>query len=192
MCLIKCNFIFFLFFKGSSWAIKLLQGVVPEVSHHLESPSAWLHPTRLSFLTCYVCVPCTEGMKKAKGLAKACPSCLDPPGSASEGIHSRNLHLSKARTRGTKQELQRLEQTSSHRYAGKNPQLVTQTTWFWCSPTLIPRFDLIFNTSFSLFMPSWKSHPFPGTLKLLPSKVSVSTCCRHSILTKAPYQKQSE
>lgn len=41
-------------------------------------------------------------------------------------------------------------------------------------------------------MTNLKSHVFPGTLKLLPSKVSLLTCWRHNILTKAPYQKQSE
>lgn len=41
----------------------------------------------------------------------------------------------------------------------------------------------------SLSMTNWE---FPGTLKLLPTKVSLVTCWRHRILTKAPYQKQSE
>lgn len=43
--------------------------------------------------------------------------------------------------------------------------------------------------SLSLFM---KEPPFPRDLEAAPSKVNLSTCCRHSILTKAPYQKQSE
>lgn len=128
--------------------MKLLQGAAPEVSHHLESPPAWLHTTHQSFLSGCVCVPHTEGMEQAKGLPKVCPSCLDPPGTA-EGIQSRNSHLSKGRTWGAKQELW-LRTNFNSSLCRKTPSAynTNHLHWFWCSPTLIPRFDLVSNTSF--------------------------------------------
>lgn len=77
----------------------------------------------------------------------------------------------------------------------KKRQLIPQpiSTGSWCSPTFNSNFLFWFLLHLdSFFMTNWKSHVFPGTLKLLPSKVSLLTCWRHNILTKAPYQKQSE
>lgn len=110
------------------------------------------------------------------------------------GANSWDLHLHVVKTweeRSDSSSCNKLQVIIMH----KKRQLIPQpiSTGSWCSPTFNSNFLFWFLLHLdSFFMTNWKSHVFPGTLKLLPSKVSLLTCWRHNILTKAPYQKQSE
>lgn len=146
----KMSFLNFSFFKGS--IIKLFQGVVPEVSHHLESPSARLHPTHQnSPLAVFV----SHAQKEWKR-QRVWPKLVQPaqiPWQCLRGDSQQEFSPFQGQNKaGTSV----LGTNFKSWLCRKNPSAynTNRLHWFWCSPTLIPRFDLVSNTSFSLFMPS--------------------------------------
>lgn len=138
------SFLNFLFLKGSSWAIKLLQGAAPEVSRHLQSPSAWLH-THQSFLACCLCPMYSRGFGQSLSILPGSPwHCRGDSQQEFAPFQGQNM----GNEAGTPAPRTNFKSSLCR----KNPSAynTNHSRWFWCSPTLIPRFDLIFNTSFPL------------------------------------------
>lgn len=187
--------------------MKLLHSMVPEMSHHLDSTSPisfFSFRQDRDYSTCQISVwdrsdVYLRPMYTSNGKeAKSCQSwytLMRPHGHSVRGGLQQGSIPSYGQNVGNKAVTPSLVTNfKSPLCREKETQLITQdiSTGLRCSPTSNLKFWFWYSTLSFPFHDGWEHHTFPGTLKLFPSKVSLSTCWKHSILTKAPYQKQSE
>lgn len=123
----------------SSWGVSSLWTYITSTPHH---PSEFSHSLYLR--------PMYRRNGKGKGF---CQSLSTLPGSPL-ALHLRGLTAGiypfQGQNTGNKAGTPALVTNFKSSLCRKKPSAYNTNHfhWFWCSPTLIPRFDLIFNTSF--------------------------------------------